>query len=192
MGKIEIKVNTTGYSGRKLSKPVTVFTNDPDPARKQISLTIQGNVKQFVSISPNRVRMTGQAGNEIRSKVSIVPQPEYPFKILEVKTERPDNIRVEMETVQKSNGTEYLLTVVNLKQAKTRYSDNIILKTDSPVKPELKISVYGTIFDPPQPTPDKTQIMPESGKTEVKPEPGKAGIMPESGKTETKPESGVN
>jgi len=126
-------------------------------------MTIQGNVKQFVTINPNRVRITGQVGNEIKSKVSIVPQPEYPFKILEVKTERPDNIRVEMESVQKENVTEYLLTVVNLKQAKTRYSDNIILKTDNSLRPELKINVYGNIFDPPPAAPDKTEGKPQSG-----------------------------
>ncbi|MEZ4526061.1 MAG: DUF1573 domain-containing protein [Desulfobacterales bacterium] len=145
-GKVEIKVNTAGYGGRKLSKNITVFTNDPDPARRQIGLTIQGNVKKFVTISPNRVRMTGQVGNEIKSKVSIVPQPEYPFRILEVKTEKPDNIRVELETLQKEAAMQYLLTVVNLKQSRIRYADNIILKTDSSVRPEIKINVYGDIF----------------------------------------------
>ncbi len=141
-----------------------MFTNDPEPERRQVGLTIQGQVKQFVSINPNRVRMAGQVGNEIKSKVSIVPQSEYPFKILEVKTEKPDNIRVEMETVQKETATEYLLTVVNLKQAKTRYADNIILKTDSSVRPELKINVYGNIFDPPPQTPDKMDEKAQSGK----------------------------
>lgn len=141
-----------------------MFTNDPDPARRQIGLTIQGNVKQFVTISPNRIRMTGQVGNEIKSKVSIIPQADYPFKILEVKTEKPDNIRVEMETVQKETVTEYLLTVVNLKQAKIRYADNIILKTDSPVRPELKINVYGNIFDPP-PSPQAQNTADEKAKS---------------------------
>lgn len=111
---------------------------------------------QFVSINPKRIRMTGQVGQEIRSKVTVIPQEKYPFKVLEVKTEKKDNIQVEMETVQKEKGSEYLLTVVNLKQKKGRYTDNIILKTDSPVRPELKISVYGNIFNP-------TPKAPESG-----------------------------
>jgi hypothetical protein len=105
-------------------------------------------VKKFADISPSRVRMTGQAGQEIKSKVTIVPLADYPFKVLDIQTAKKDNIRVEMETVQQAQGSQYVLTVVNMKEEKGRYSDNIILKTDSPLKPELKIHVYGNIFAP--------------------------------------------
>jgi hypothetical protein len=91
--------------------------------------------------------MSGEAGQEIKSTVSIVPQEKYPFKILETKTLKEGNVRVELEEKKKDNVVEYLLTVVNLKETKDRYFDSIILKTDSKVRPELKISVYGNIFD---------------------------------------------
>jgi len=39
------------------------------------------------------------------------------------------------------------LTVENLKKVGGRYSDTIYLKTDSKIKPEIKIRVYGNIFE---------------------------------------------
>lgn len=91
--------------------------------------------------------MSGEAGQEIKSTISIIPQEKYPFKILETKTLKEGNVRLELEEKKKDKGVEYLLTVVNLKEKKDRYFDTIVLKTDSKVRPELKISVYGNIFD---------------------------------------------
>jgi hypothetical protein len=67
------------------------------------------------------------------------------------------NVNVEMVEEPVSDAGErkrYKLTVTNLKREKARYFDTIVLKTDSDVRPELKISVYGNIFDPP-PRPKK-------------------------------------
>ena len=99
--------------------------------------------------------MSGEIGQEIKSTVSIIPQEKYPFRILETKTLKEGNIRVELEEKKKDKGVEYLLTVVNLKETKERYFDTIVLKTDSKVRPELKISVYGNIFDKTDEKPEK-------------------------------------
>ncbi len=149
-----LKVNTAGFGGRKLSKGGIVFTNDP--AHKQLNLSMQGQVKEFAAVKPDRVRMTGAAGDEIKSVVTIVPKPDYPFNVLEVKTLKENNIKVDMEEVNtEEEGKKYILTVQNLKDARARYFDAVILKTDSAVKPEMKISVYGNIFDKPVPSSGK-------------------------------------
>jgi hypothetical protein len=45
-------------------------------------------------------------------------------------------------------GAGYILIVENLKKEKGRYYDMISLKTDSKIKPLIKINVYGHIVAP--------------------------------------------
>jgi len=45
---------------------------------------------------------------------------------------------------------EYVLTVENLKNDTGRYFDTIKLATDSKLRPEIKIYVYGYISDRPK------------------------------------------
>jgi hypothetical protein len=111
-------------------------------------LKIEGNVDKFVDISPTRVRMTGLAGQDISKEVSIVPLEKYPFRIVEAKPAKEGNIRVEVEEDPEKKA--YRLTVVNLKQTKTRYYDTIIVKTDSKLRPELTINVYCNVAEPPR------------------------------------------
>ncbi len=130
-----------------------VITNDP--VNKSLNLKIEGPVKKFVTITPKRVRISGEVGEEIKTTVSIIPEKDYPFKILEVKPLKKDNIKVSFEEIKKKDRTEYLITVTNLKDMKARYFDSIMVKTDSKDRPELKISVYGNIYEKKKPKPVK-------------------------------------
>jgi len=141
---VKIKVNTKGFGGREIQKTAVVYTDDPK--NKKITLTIKGQVDQFATLTPSRVRMAGAAGDEVSSVVKIVPSEKYPFKILEVKTDKKDNVGLDLKEVKTDKGTEYLLTVKNLKNNAAQYSDSIIVKTDSTLRPELFISVYGNII----------------------------------------------
>lgn len=58
------------------------------------------------------------------------------------------NIRFTLEEAKPPRGTGYILTVENLKKEKGRYYDLISLKTDSKIKPLIKINVYGQIMEP--------------------------------------------
>lgn len=75
--------------------------------------------------------------------VSIIPEKKYPFKILDAKAQSGQNISVQLDEISKSNGTAYELKVENISQKSGRYYDTIILKTDSKVRPELDVKVYG-------------------------------------------------
>jgi hypothetical protein len=50
-----------------------------------------------------------------------------------------------LDEVKKSNGPAYELRVENLRQKTGRYYDTIILKTDSKIRPELDVRVYGNL-----------------------------------------------
>ncbi|AOY60710.1 hypothetical protein dsmv_2964 [Desulfococcus multivorans DSM 2059] len=143
MGKITIKVNTKGYGNKKLSKTISVLTNDP--TQESLVLQIEGHVDRFVDIKPTRVRMTGQVGQEIFKEVSIVPVEKYPFRILDASPQKEGNIRVAV--TEDKDKKAYRLTIFNLRQEKTRYYDAVIIKTDSSIRPELTISVYCNIAE---------------------------------------------
>ncbi len=141
-GKITISGNTSGYGGRIFSKPVTVYTNDPN--NKQIQLRIKGKVEKFAVIAPHKVILRGQAGNKIQSVVSITPERKYPFNIVESYS---DDLGKNAEfSLEKEDG-RYLCVVRNLAETPGSYRGRIHLKTDSSVKPEIIINVYGMITE---------------------------------------------
>ena len=109
-----------------------------------------GNVEQFVDIVPKRVVLRGFAGNPIKAKVKIIPRDKYPFAIKKVKATKTKNITLKLEKTKSSEKMEYVLTVENLKKTKGRYVDTIKLKTDSKIRPEIKIYVIGNILDRPK------------------------------------------
>lgn len=57
-------------------------------------------------------------------------------------------MRFTLQEVKRPEGVGYVLTAENLKKDKGRYYDMITLKTDSKIKPLIKINVYGTIVEP--------------------------------------------
>jgi hypothetical protein len=114
-----------------------------------LDLTVIGNINNFVTITPQRVILRGFAGDQIINKVQIIPEEKYPFKIVGDWEVHKKNVRYELEEVKRSKKIEYVLTIANLKKEKGRYFDTITLKTDSKIQPEIKIRVYGNIFDRP-------------------------------------------
>jgi len=112
-----------------------------------LNLTIVGNVEQFVEIVPNRVVLSGIEGNPIQAKVKIIPKDKYPFTIKKAKATNTKNITFTLEKTKSSEKMEYVLTVENLKKTTGRYVDTIKLKTDSKIRPEIKIYVIGNILN---------------------------------------------
>jgi hypothetical protein len=139
-------VNTSGYGGRKVSKNIVVHTNQADNPR--LNLTVTGMVEKFATITPRYLKLTGTAGQKIEATVTIEPTAKYPFKILGAKAQNGQYINYRLDELTSMQGKGYVLTVANQKSTKGGYSDVIYLKTDSPVQPEIKISLYGNIQDP--------------------------------------------
>lgn len=112
-----------------------------------VSLEITGNVEKFANITPNKLILRGNAGEPIIGTITVSPDPKYPFKVLETKPKSGTDILAKIEEKQENNTTSYIITVENLKKDPGRYYDVIMLKTDSAVKPEIQLSVYGQILE---------------------------------------------
>jgi hypothetical protein len=115
--------------------------------KPHFNLSISGEVKKFVTIEPRYVKIEGPAGRQLKRSVTIIPEENYPFKIIEANAVRGKEIRCNLNEIKKPTGAEYLLIVENLKQQKGRFFDTICLKTDSRIRPEIRISVYGNIYE---------------------------------------------
>lgn len=89
--------------------------------------------------------MRGFAGEQLKSKVSIIPEEKYPFKILNARAKHGKDIRFRLDEVNGENGLEYALTVENQRLKEGRYFDIITLETDSKIQPKLNVRVYGDL-----------------------------------------------
>jgi hypothetical protein len=126
-----------------MKKNITVMTNDP--VKSKLSLTITGEVEKLVTISSQRVRLIGPAGQQINASVIIIPEKRYAFKIIEAKAKDGKHIAVLIDEKKTPEGTGYVVTVQNLKKEKGRYVDTILLKTTSEFRPTIQIRVIGNI-----------------------------------------------
>jgi hypothetical protein len=126
-----------------MKKTASVFTNDKNSPR--INLAISGQVEKFVTIRPNHVSLRGYTGDSIKALVSVIPEKKYPFKILKVTARDGKNIKFELDEVASSANGAYQLKVENLKPDSGRYYDTIFLETDSKIRPQLSLRVYGNL-----------------------------------------------
>ena len=131
-----------------MTKTIRVKTNLPD--QPVLHLTVSGNVENFVTIVPKRATLRGFPGDKIKSTVKIIPEKKYPFEISDVTAITGKYIRYSLEKNNSSENMEYVLTVENLKNDTGRYFDTIKLTTDSKIRPEIKIYVYGYISERPK------------------------------------------
>ena len=129
-----------------MRKTAGVYTNDIN--RPRHDLVISGPVEKFATIRPQHVSLRGYAGDPIKGQVSIIPEKKYPFKIIEARAKDGKNIQFQLDEVKHSKGQAYELKVENLRQKTGRYYDTIILKTDSKIRPELNLRVYGYLRTP--------------------------------------------
>ena len=126
-----------------MKKTAGVYTNDKNRPRQD--LVISGPVENFAKIRPKHVSLRGFAGDPIKSQVSIIPEKKYPFKIIKARAKDGKNIKFELNQVEPSEDGAYELKVENLRKDSGRYFDTIILETDSKVRPELSVRVYGNL-----------------------------------------------
>ena len=129
-----------------MQKTASVYTNDKN--RPRTDLVITGKVERFATIKPKHVNLRGYVGDSLATKVSITPDTKYPFKITNAHAQDGKNIKFQLKEVKDSANGAYELQVENLKQETGRYVDMIFLDTDSKIRPQLSIRVYGNLRPP--------------------------------------------
>lgn len=141
--KIIVTANTKGYGGRVFNKSILVDTNDP--VQKRIALNFYGKVAQLARIEPPNFILKGRVGESVQGKVTIQPNPKYPFHISSFGLDDRLTGKVDVQIDQREGG--YDIKVLNLVAQPEIYQGKIILKTDHPQRPELKVYLHARILD---------------------------------------------
>ena len=128
-----------------MTKTARVVCNDPN--RRQFYLSVSGNVEKFVTIEPSAARLFGKRGEAIRTTIRILPEEKHPFRIEGPTRRETRNIVYSLSELHEPGSKGYLLTVVNRRSQKGRYFEKIVLKTDNPLQPEIKIPVHGYVTE---------------------------------------------
>jgi hypothetical protein len=141
-GKISLLLSTEGYGGETLNKITKIYTNDP--AQPLVTVELKGYVKNFVDLSPDFIELKGKVQQKIISKMTITPATkEIDFKIVRSTAKDNSNIRFEIKRNDQTIPAHYELIVENVKKDPGRYTDLIVLLTDT--SQTISIRVFGNI-----------------------------------------------
>ena len=148
---ISVRLNTSGYGGNVIRKTIVVSTNDPK--QPEVNLTIGGKVKKFAGITPKFARLEGKVGETLEQDITIMPQPDLPFKIKKIKAKKGKFINFFLIEPEEKTPIKFILHVENTRSKAGRYADYIQLTTDSKIKRTLNVGVYGYIKAKPSKAP---------------------------------------
>jgi len=87
--------------------------------------------------------LQGFYGERIKKKVSITSLEEQPLKITDVTSSIEDKIKYKLKTIKE--GKEYSLEIETRSGIKESFKGKVALKTNSPKKPAIELSVMGKI-----------------------------------------------
>jgi len=107
------------------------------------------------TLDPKSVKLKGVVGETIRETIRMVVNEGYAFKIQDITAKRGENIRFQYEEIDEGEDVVYELTVENIATKPGVYFDTLYLKTDSQKKPEIDISVVGSIREAADPAAKK-------------------------------------
>ena len=141
-GRLVAMIDTNGYGGQAVTRRITLLTNDPLQPRRVLELRF--NVARLFTLAPAFAKLEGPAGSRVETQVKIRPEDGYRFRILEVRAKSGRYIDVHLDGPTDEDGS-FTLTVINRRGQKGRYFDRVLLKTDSPYRPEIAIGVFGNI-----------------------------------------------
>jgi hypothetical protein len=123
----------------------TAEIHSDDKNHPILRIEISGVVEKIVTIIPRAISLRGYVGDDIKKSVTIIPEKKYDFKITKVRARNGKHIKLVLQEIKDTGRTEYSLTVENLLAKEGRYSDLVIMETDSKIKPEVKVKVYGNL-----------------------------------------------
>lgn len=151
-GQIEVKIVTEGLAAQirtmadtvGLSKTVTVTSNDPK--QPSVVLTITGKITpEFALSDPSIYFGSNPRGREVTKELLVDITPDKPLMLLGAAS-TDENVTVKLEPVPGSDGKKFKVIAVQKASAgEGIHFGNIVIKTSSQAKPELRITVRGIV-----------------------------------------------
>ncbi|MGR3179166.1 MAG: DUF1573 domain-containing protein [Candidatus Anammoxibacter sp.] len=141
-GEVKVTFNTQSYTG-KVTKKVTLYSNDPDTPKYK--LTITGTVIEEVAVKPKRLDFSKIAYETGSTKdISVKSITDLKLKIKKVESTNPNVIATIKEDKEKGG----FIVNVSLKK-ETDYgkvNGNILIFTNSKHQEKITVPFYGEII----------------------------------------------
>ncbi len=132
-----MKVETQGYSG-KVVKSAQVYSNDPSD--RVVNISLEGTVRQWISVTPPSIFIEGQKGQVAKGTV-LIRGGEKPLRLQQVSYDLQDRIIYTVEEVEP--GKVYRLHFSSVPELSGIVTGTLILRTGYPEKPEVTIRIRG-------------------------------------------------
>jgi len=163
--EIELEWKTNDVQG-DFHKGANIETNDPD--RPTIALNVHGTVNPPVIIIPGEtIDLHNVSVDEPQSSFIALYSPDRPeTQITEVKTSKPDFLKTEVVPMSEDELERAKMKTgwkINI-QVEPGYPighlrEEIVIKTDHPLRPEIRISAVGTVIGPISVVPERIRMV---------------------------------
>ena len=143
-GELEVTIATEGLNTPEISKTVSITSNDPRQPQVVLSLTAE-LVPEFVLSEQSVYFGTVPRGKEVTKEILVTIPPDQAVQLVSATT-TDENVTVKLEPVAGSGGKKVRIIAVQKPTAPEGYHfGNLVIKTTSKLKPELRISVRGIV-----------------------------------------------
>ena len=168
---IDLDWNTKTFEN-DYSQSANIGTNDP--SKPQFTLAVKGKVYPPVMVYPPQMITFNAISNEdsAEARVAIISPDKADLKITSVTTSRPDLIVAkavpltdEDHKQMKFKGGFRIDITVKPGMPQGQFHDEIVIQTDHPARPELKVSVAGNVSGAISVVPDRLRWPNVIGKT---------------------------
>lgn len=124
-----------------------------------------GEIRKFATINPSIAFLRGIVGEKISRTVTVVPDAQEPFEILNISVLHGVDFRYSMKKTEIDGKKAYEFLIENTRTSPGRYRDQITILTDKTERNPVTIKVSGDI-KPVGPA------IPGNGTAPVAPQPG--------------------
>jgi len=126
-----------------------VYVDSNDPVEPRVTLTVRGEVKVEVDVSPRGVYVGKiQVGETVRRTVEVTPVGVDKFKILGISVDNPAvEVGPPLPLDDKRPGYKLVIELGPLEKP-GRINAKVTVRTDLPHTKEFKIPVYGKVVAP--------------------------------------------
>lgn len=168
-GETVVHLTWETLSNGHYHKPATLLTNDP--TRPKITFAAEGEVSPAVMIYPppegQAISVSEISSDEEEHKVkfAVYSLDKPDLKITEMTTSLPDYITAEQEDLPESLRKEVKteagrLVVLTIKRGMTlgTFLQELVIKTDHPKEPELRLTLTGKVVGPITMVPTKLRL----------------------------------
>ncbi|MFI5457407.1 MAG: DUF1573 domain-containing protein [Isosphaerales bacterium] len=163
--KIDLEWQTNNAKSEDYFQSATIGTNDP--SRSSFSLSVKGKVYPPVVIfPPEMITLNGISNEEVtRTRIAVFSMDRPEIKIEKVSTSRPAFIVATPERLSESDCVQLKVTKgyrvdVEVKPGMPlgNFEDVLVIETDHPLRPVVKVSIAGRTTGPISVLPERLRM----------------------------------